>query len=234
MSYKKITLIAVLVFTAGCTYFVYSNFQGKEEHRPVESNLASPDITMQRSQELADRRAGAESRVNDQAQSTVKRTEESQITAESSDISTAAEFLASQAFSSPENIDKAFILGDGTVRSTNLTYVLQHENFNEVVSKVREAGYDESSSNREALLSRQLSNTLGSEVFQSDYSCSGSICALTFQSINDVSEEQLTELAKFEENYSFATATTNDLGETTINAIYIATEDASTLSMTPD
>lgn len=84
---------------------------------------------------------------------------------------------------------------------------------------------------RELRLSEQLMKSFGSKIFQSDYSCSGSICAVNFQSVGDIQEDELREFAKFDSNYSFIDRAVNDLGETTISGLYIATDDPSILSL---
>lgn len=225
---KKVILAAGLVAVTGCAYYLYSGVHGAEENSVDQSNSMSPRGDSGSSQALLD----SEYSISSRDQSEIALADDSPSVDEPVRIPTSAEFLASNVFASPENLNKAFILADGSIKSASLNHVFQHENFADVISKVSKAGYDELSSHREAQLSRQLNSTLGAGVFQSDYSCSGSICALTFQSVNSVSEAELTELAKFDKNYSFANTTTNDLGETTVNVIYIATDDPSVLSMT--
>ena len=224
MPNKKLVVGAAVFLLVFGTYYLYQDFQNTVETDPKPQAFVSQNADLAAPQKWT----STQTSMRDENQPALM------VPAphESTEIADSDEFLTSAVFSSPDSIDNAFIQSDGAIVSESLTHLLQHDNFDEVVNRIREAGYNELSSNREALLSKHLNNTLGAEVFKSDYSCSGSICVLTFQSLSDVSEQQFTELAKFDKNYSFTNTVTNDLGETTVNAVYIATEDPSTLSLT--
>ncbi|WP_343845739.1 hypothetical protein [Bowmanella denitrificans] len=84
---------------------------------------------------------------------------------------------------------------------------------------------------REIKLFEQLTNKLGGRVFGEEYACAGRICVVQFSYDADVSKEELSDLSEFDKNYVFMNHAA-DAGEgQQFRAIYIQTDDPSTLTI---
>lgn len=231
---NKITVLIVGLALIGSTYFIYGLFQSPqdEEIRTFDRNSELQESVGQHGSEATKQASQTKQ------SSTIAGDPEPETAIESRDqdaqldkFAAANLFMESAAFSSPSNLDKAFIRSDGVLESESLSHVFLQEDFNDVVSAIRGVEPDEISANREVLLREKLAKSFGSSVFDSNYACAGSLCAVTFQSVSEISDEELSAFARFDSNYTFANKTINDLGESTIKGLYILTDDPSSLGL---
>lgn len=224
MSIKKIIILVITITIIGCGYFGYHSLQNTDS-----ITLSYQHSELSRNQQTSKQKSEV--------------TVPSQVTGETGSEMTSSGvayqpdesigFLTSEVFSSPENLDRAFVRSDGAIERSTLSQIFRQNNFDDVVNKIRDVGYDESSLKREALLSDKLKNAFNAPIYHSNHACSGSICTVILQTVGDVSEDELRNLSRFDSNYSFTNTTENELGEKTVFALYIATEDPSTLTITP-
>ncbi|MCH8492675.1 MAG: hypothetical protein LAT53_05515 [Idiomarina sp.] len=228
---KKLSILGGGIVLIGLIYYTSGYFNN------ADSSAVRSDVATQNQQSNA--LASGPDVVSDRSISTDKQSSsgsvlsshEESADADSKELSESDDFLASDAFASPENLNRAFVDANGVVNSRSLNHVFQQEDLNQIVNRIRDSGHDEVSMEREGLLYQQLADALGAKVLQSNHACSGNICAVTIQSIDEISTDELSEFARFDTNYSFTNTQVNDVGEVTVFGIYIATDDPSRLSL---
>lgn len=140
-------------------------------------------------------------------------------------------FLNSSAFDSADNLDSAYINEDGSVSKESLTNSFLASDFEQLVTKLRDLGNNENAIERQALLSQKMYDTLGANIYSENYSCGGNVCAVTFKSVEDIPEAQITALSNFSKNYTFKNKSIDEFGDLVMKMLFIAAEDPSQLTV---
>lgn len=86
---------------------------------------------------------------------------------------------------------------------------------------------DEMGSKRQASLADSLAN-LQETIYSEKYACAGRICTLSLTT-DTMSQQSIDKLSEFDKNYAFIKQTQLDTGETLFQAIYLQTDDPSTM-----
>ncbi|WP_102797507.1 hypothetical protein [Bowmanella denitrificans] len=134
-------------------------------------------------------------------------------------------------FSSEQALNQSFIYPDNTVSRTSLNDFFLHSDFHQWVDNISAMQKSQASIEREIKLFEQLTNKLGGRVFGEEYACAGRICVVQFSYDADVSKEELSDLSEFDKNYVFMNHAANAGEGQQFRAIYIQTDDPSTLTI---
>ncbi|RUO34787.1 hypothetical protein CWE14_01970 [Aliidiomarina soli] len=137
-------------------------------------------------------------------------------------------------FASTDSLEDIFIDSTGRVSQTALTSALGQDNFDGFVTRINRIEATEAAAEREAKMNQQLIDTFGSDVYQSNHACSERICAITFTSTTRIDEERLARFSAFGSHYRFTRLDSNEYDEDVLKAIYISTDNPSTLVFSPN
>ena len=137
--------------------------------------------------------------------------------------------LTKSHFRSAEQLTSGFINEDGEVSKAALEDSFKVSDFEEFITKVDAIEKSENAAIREATLVQNLYQLEDIQVYSERYSCAGKICLVSFNF--DGNDENTAELSKFTDNYSFTNITEGENGVKQFKAVYIETDDPSTLSL---
>ncbi|MGI2174864.1 hypothetical protein [Shewanella ulleungensis] len=137
--------------------------------------------------------------------------------------------LTKSHFQSAEQLTSGFINEDGEVSKAALEDSFKVSDFEEFITKVDAIEKSENAAIREATLAQNLYQLEDIQVYSERYSCAGKICLVSFNF--DGNDENTAELSKFTDNYSFTNITEGENGVKQFKAVYIETDDPSTLSL---
>jgi hypothetical protein len=137
--------------------------------------------------------------------------------------------LTKSHFQSAEQLTSGFINEDGEVSKAALEDSFKVSDFEEFIAKVDAIEKSENAAIREATLAQSLYQLEDIQVYSERYSCAGKICLVSFNF--DGNDENTAELSKFTDNYSFTNITEGENGAKQFKAVYIETDDPSTLSL---
>ncbi|QYJ93844.1 hypothetical protein [Shewanella spartinae] len=87
--------------------------------------------------------------------------------------------------------------------------------------------YDATSQQRQTALADRLTH-LPETIYSEKYACGDRICALSLTT-DTISQQSIDKLSEFDKNYAFIKQTQLDTGETQFQAIYLQTDDPSTM-----
>ncbi|QYJ82478.1 hypothetical protein [Shewanella aegiceratis] len=87
--------------------------------------------------------------------------------------------------------------------------------------------YDATSQQRQTALSDRLTR-LPETIYSEKYACGDRICVLSLTT-DTISQQSIDKLSEFDKNYAFIKQTQLDTGETQFQAIYLQTDDPSTM-----
>ena len=189
------------------------------------SAASSPDITANQTREAKDNHATASSMQT--AMSTAVTTPEVM----SAKTEQAVSFIASQAFTSAEQLDAALMDADGAVMSQTLEHFFMHPQFQDIVQKIASMPTTDASQERQAQLQQQLYDSLGTDIQNETFACAGKLCTLSITTSRPVEPQKIDTLASFDSNFMFRNVTTNSHGETVTKILFIATKDPSQLTV---
>lgn len=137
--------------------------------------------------------------------------------------------LTKSHFQSAEQLTSGFIDEDGEVSKAALEDSFKVSDFEEFITKVDAIEKSENAAIREATLVQNLYQLEDIQVYSERYSCAGKICLVSFNFHGN--DENTAELSKFTDNYSFINITEGENGVKQFKAVYIETDDPSTLSL---
>ncbi|VEE61139.1 Uncharacterised protein [Shewanella putrefaciens] len=137
--------------------------------------------------------------------------------------------LTKNDFQTPMMLTSAFLNENGNVSKAALEDAFNASDFNELIHVINSIDKTENGTARENLLSERLYKLDNLQVHSETYSCSGKICLVSFDFEGD--ESSATELSNFTKNYSFTNIVDGDNGFKKFKAIYIQTDDPSTLTL---
>lgn len=138
-------------------------------------------------------------------------------------------FFNSSAFKSAETINAAYLNHDGIVSRNTLEMSFSNNDFNQLVTVIKNAEKNSASFELETTLEQHLLRTLSSKVFDESYSCAGRVCALTFKAIQP--EQNVESVKDFTTSYAFTNISQDDTGAYIYKAIFIQTTDPSNLQI---
>ncbi|MCL1051734.1 hypothetical protein L2755_19190 [Shewanella abyssi] len=139
------------------------------------------------------------------------------------------EYLTKGSFSSADELTSTYVQENGTVSSAAIIETFNVGDFDEFVSRVSAIEQSENAALRESTLAEKLLNLRGINIYAERYSCAGKICTVSFDF--DGSDEDVDELSKFAKNYSFKNIVEDEHGNKKFKALYIETDDPSTLTL---
>ncbi|CAM4042919.1 hypothetical protein [Shewanella aquimarina] len=87
--------------------------------------------------------------------------------------------------------------------------------------------YDATSQQRQTALADRLTR-LPETIYSEKYACGDRICVLSLTT-DTISQQSIDKLSEFDKNYAFIKQTQLDTGETQFQAIYLQTDDPSTM-----
>lgn len=137
--------------------------------------------------------------------------------------------LTKNDFQSPMTLTSTYLNDDGEVSRAALEDTFNASDFNELIQVINSIDKAENGAARESLLSERLYKLDNVQVYSESYSCAGKICMVSFDFEGD--ENSASELSKFTENYSFTNIVDGENGAKKFKAVYIETDDPSTLSL---
>jgi hypothetical protein len=132
-------------------------------------------------------------------------------------------------FQSSEQLTSGFINKDGAVSQIALEETFRVNDFENFIERINSIEKSEDAAMRESLLSESLYKLEGIHVYSESYSCAGKICLVSFNF--DGNDESASELSKFTDNYSFTNIIEGEHGSKQFRAVYIESDDPSTLSL---
>ncbi|WP_445777525.1 hypothetical protein [Shewanella sp.] len=132
-------------------------------------------------------------------------------------------------FQSSEQLTSGFINEDGEVSKAALEDTFKASNFEAFIAQVDSIEKSENAAIREATLAQSLYQLEDIQIYSERYSCAGKICLVSF-SFNGI-DEKTAQLSKFTDNYSFTNIIEDENGVKQFKAVYIETDDPSTLSL---
>lgn len=137
--------------------------------------------------------------------------------------------LTKNDFQTPVMLTSAFLNEGGNVSKAALEDAFNASDFNELIQVVNSIDKTENGTARESLLSERLYKLDNIQVHSETYSCAGKICLVSFDFEGD--ENSASELSNFTKNYSFTNIVVGENGFKKFKAIYIQTDDPSTLTL---
>jgi hypothetical protein len=137
--------------------------------------------------------------------------------------------LTKNDFQSPTTLTSAYLNEDGAVSREALEDTFKASDFNELIQVINSIDKSENGAARESLLSESLYELDNIQIYSESYSCAGKICMVSFDFEGD--ENSASELSKFTKNYSFTNIADGENGSKKFKAVYIETDDPSTLSL---
>ncbi|MBW8191759.1 hypothetical protein K0504_12000 [Neiella marina] len=207
----------------------------------VGSSITSPDSSVPTNEKVIETKLDAAlSNSSQKAQTPVSTVEQAALTDSSSmddsqQISSQRSIDAdsntlmnSEIFDSPEQLDSAYINDDESLNHKTIESSFSVSSFNDLIGKIRSSDDTVSSSEREILLADAIAKRFGSEAYSEDYSCAGRVCAVAFF-FDHIEESELHQLGEFASNYSFVKVQQNENGDNVFKAIFIETDDPSSL-----
>lgn len=138
-------------------------------------------------------------------------------------------YLTKNSFSSSDDITSAYLYEDGTVSKAALEDTFSVGDFNEFIERIRMIDKSESASLRESMLADKLNNLKNIKIYSENYSCAGKICTISFDF--EGLDEGVDELSQFTKNYVFNSIVVDEYGNKKLRAIYIETDDPSSLTL---
>ncbi|WP_299804243.1 hypothetical protein [uncultured Shewanella sp.] len=139
------------------------------------------------------------------------------------------EHLTQGNFSNADRLTSAYVLENGTVSKGAIVDTFNVGDFDEFVRRVSTIEQSENAALRESILVEKLLDMDGIEIYSENYSCAGKICVVSFDF--EGSDKDVDELAKFAKNYSFKNIVEDEYGNKHFKALYIETDDPSTLTL---
>jgi len=133
-------------------------------------------------------------------------------------------------FSSVTALNTYLFDDEGAIYSKNINRILTGDDFTAIIEQISSMEDSEKSIEREMKLISRLNELRANNVYAEEYACRGDICAVTFLSDNK-GDVNVTSLGEFDSNYTFENTTENEFGEKVVKAVFILTDDPSTLSL---
>lgn len=132
-------------------------------------------------------------------------------------------------FSSSDDITSAYLHEDGTVSRIALEETFNVSDFNDFIERIKMIEKSESAIIRENMLIEKLNNLKNININSENYSCAGKICTVSFYF--EGIDEEVDQISTFAKNYVFKNIVTDENGNKNFKAVYIETDDPSTLTL---
>ena len=136
-------------------------------------------------------------------------------------------------FFNTDELNSAFILSNGMLNKSALEATFKASDLSTVINKIRDTEIDELGAQREQLLYDQITKVLGSNFHSESLSCRQKVCLLELTYSDMVDNVDMQAIRDFGENYIFINKSPTENNEVHFKAVLIATEDASTLTLSP-
>lgn len=137
--------------------------------------------------------------------------------------------LTEKNFHSAEQFTSAYLNEDGEVSSVALEETFNITDFKQLIERVDSIEKTDNASLRESILSDSIYKLKDVQTYSESYSCAGKICLVSFDF--EGNDENVSELSTFTNNYSFSNIVVGDNGAKKFKAVYIETDDPSTLRL---
>lgn len=137
--------------------------------------------------------------------------------------------LTKSNFLSSEQFTSGYLNEDGEVSKAALEDTFKARDFEEFIAQVDSIEKSDNAAVREATLAQSLYKLDDVQIYSEHYACVGKICVVSFDF--DGNEENINELSTFTNNYSFTNIVEDENGTKKFKAVYIETNDPSTLSL---
>lgn len=132
-------------------------------------------------------------------------------------------------FHSADQFTSAFLNEDGEVSSVALEDAFNIIDFKQLIERVDSIEKTDNASLRESTLLDSIYKLEDVQIYSESYSCAGKICLVSFGF--EGNDENVSALSQFTSNYSFTNIVAGDNGAKKFKAVYIETDDPSTLRL---
>ncbi|KXI28200.1 hypothetical protein [Paraglaciecola hydrolytica] len=143
------------------------------------------------------------------------------------------EFTESPVFDSILKLDSAFVNEQNVVNKRPLEIIFRSPNLDSIIEKMNSMAGNQESEERQQKLYSQLVTQLGNDFHSEKFSCKGKVCLLAFTYDNSVNSDVLSKLRDFDTNYVFSSNKLLDNNDVIYRGVFIATEDASSMTISP-
>ncbi|WP_392342833.1 hypothetical protein [uncultured Shewanella sp.] len=218
--------IVVFICVLFLTYFCYSYFNQQNTKSIILPNVAS--LISSETQTSSSNILNISNEIIAEAPNDIE-LNTSVVAEDNEDFFNQFNHLTKSHFQSAEQLTSGFINEDGEVSKAALEDSFKVSDFEEFIAKVDAIEKSENATIREATLAQSLYQLEDIQVYSERYSCAGKICLVSFNF--DGNDENTAELSKFTDNYSFTNITEGENGAKQFKAVYIETDDPSTLSL---
>lgn len=137
--------------------------------------------------------------------------------------------LTEKNFHSAAQFTSAFLNEDGEVSSVALEDTFNIIDFKQLIERVDSIEKTDNASLRESTLLDSIYKLEDVQIYSESYSCAGKICLVSFDF--EGNDENVSALSQFTSNYSFSNIVEGDNGVKKFKAVYIETDDPSTLML---
>ena len=137
--------------------------------------------------------------------------------------------LTEKNFYSADQFTSAFLNEDGEVSSAALEDTFNIIDFKQLIERVDSIEKTDNASLRESTLLDSIYKLEDVQIYSESYSCAGKICLVSFDF--EGNDENVSALSQFTSNYSFTNIVAGDNGAKKFKAVYIETDDPSTLRL---
>lgn len=160
------TLVAIIIITSFLTYFV------------IKVLTPHPDVVLERKTVTTEVAEAVEiATTNNETivnidHSVPRKTEHEELAQQVR--------LSSFSFDEDKSVTESFLTSSGQIRQTNLSAVLNSDDFQGFLNKVRTADESAISIEREINMLEAFNKSRTNDIYGEDYTCRGKICALTY------------------------------------------------------
>lgn len=230
MKYKLI--VAMSFFGFSIVLFVFLGTMNNEQLTPeVEhrSEMSKP-ITFNSEQEIELNGKQFESVMSAESVNDEKEAEHSESFTHRFEKET-EEFISSPSFDSIGKLNSTFLSESNAVNQQPLEIIFRSPNFVKIVESLSEIPGNQESAERQQKLYSQVIEQLGNDFHSETYACKGKICLIEFTYNESVNSDVLSKIRDFDTNYVFSSEETIGNGESIYKGVFIATADASSISI---
>lgn len=228
----KLYLIIALVFGLAIIFFVGKKSTDKNTSTAVNEVLLNSNQSVNLKYPIVPVEASADKDShNDLLSDSESETKSSDNALNDDEVDPSIGFIQSGAFLSSLAFNRAFVEDDGSINRHSLESVFLASDFANTIRAMREIPEEAEDSEYQAKLFTQLNQTLNSGYRSEEYSCRGGVCLVSFVYSNTLSEDDVSKIRDFGENYIFSNIGALNLQENTLRAVLIQTNDASSLTI---
>jgi len=130
-----------------------------------------------------------------------------------------------------EDIEKQFLSANNDLKQNGLARAFSYPKFSELLYKINEIPKSSEDYKQELQLREWVDNKISSGNHYENYACTGRLCFLELSNIDNINKDDLESISDFGNYISFMNYINDENLQGTFRAIYVKTDDISTLTI---